>query len=151
MEFLDRDDLLKGNFPEKDKTFHEILFYYASKGLTDDSLAMACGISISEFRDMRRSDEAVEKTLFKARLPMITAIDNVAWDLAMGNKKQSKRTVKTLPDGSMEITEIESTLAPDTALLREMMQQFANYSGNPLLTTSEDEKYKAEQLKSLLK
>jgi len=82
---------------------------------------------------------------------MITAIDNVAWDLAMGKKKQSKRTVKTLPDGSMEITEVESTLSPDTSLLREMMQQFANYSGNPLLTTSEDEKYKAEQLKSLLK
>ena len=151
MEFLDREEMMKGDFPEKDKTFHEILFYYASKGLTDDSLAMACGISISEFRDMRRNDEAVEKTLFKARLPMIKAIDNVAWELAMGNKKQSKRTVKTLPDGSMEITEVESTLSPDTSLLREMMQQFANYSGNPLLTTSEDEKYKAEQLKSLLK
>lgn len=151
MNFLNRDKMLKGEFPENDKTFHEILFYYASKGLTDDSLAMACGLPISEFREKRRNDPEFEQTIFRARLPMISAIDEQAWGLAMGSKKRIKKVVKTDSTGLREETITESDIAPDKEMLKLMMKNFANYSDETVLSISDEEKAKTEQLKSLLK
>ena len=151
MDFLNRDDILNGKFPEKNKTFHEILYYYASKGLTDDSLAMACGMPLSEFREMRRSDKEVEKTIFKARMPMIDAIDKVAWELAMGKKQKRKITTKTYQNGDTEITETISDSDPDKGMLLLMMKNFANYSNETVISVSDEEKQKTEQMKTLLK
>lgn len=151
MDFLDRDDIINGKFPEKDKTLHEILYHYASKGLTDDSLAMMMGMAISEFRQLRKNDAEIEKTILKARLPMITAIDKIAWELAMGNKKVKKTVIKTYPNGDVETTETESCVSPNVGMLNTLMKNFANYHEAPNLNPLEDEKIESEKLKTLLK
>lgn len=151
MEFLDREEMMKGNFPEKDKTFHEILFYYASKGLSDNSLALACGIPISEFHERRKNDAEFEKTLFRARLPMITILDEKAWNAALGVGKKIKRVIKTDNTGLHEETITETDIVPDKEMLKLLMKNFNGYMDEPNLSLADEEKYKSEQLKALLR
>lgn len=151
MKFLNRDKMLNGEFPEDDKTFHEILFYYASRGLTDDSLALACGLPISEFRERRKNDPEFEKTLFRARLPMISAIDEKVWTLAMGKEKKIKKVTKSDSNGFVETVITESEIMPDKEMLKLLTKNFAGYSDETVLSISDEEKAKTEQLKSLLK
>ena len=151
MKFLNRDKMLNGEFPEDDKTFHEILFYYASRGLTDDSLALACGLPISEFRERRRNDPEFEKTLFRARLPMISAIDEKVWKLALGNEKKIKKVTKSDSNGFTETTITETEIMPDKEMLKLLTKNFAGYSDETVISISDEEKSKTEQLKALLK
>ena len=111
----------------------EMLQIYASRGLSDDSLAMMLGVDIDEFRVLRATDPCIERAIIKGRLPLVHAINITMWKLATGKMPIKVERVLNSPDGIE--TEVTTTTGKiDFKTLRLLAKNFAGYVDDPYVS-----------------
>lgn len=112
-----------------DPNYLLLLEKFASRGLTDDAIAMMVGTDVFTFRKQRREHPEVEKAIIKGRLGLVTMIDSKVWDLAMGNyKTQTKKVIKNGRGTILEEEVSEKTLPPNIELLKLLMTNIGGYT-----------------------
>ena len=111
----------------------EMLQIYASRGLSDDSLAMMLGVDIDEFRVLRATDPCIERAIIKGRLPLVHAINITMWKLATGRMPVTVKRFLNSPDGIE--TEVTTTTGKiDFKTLRLLAKNFAGYVDDPYVS-----------------
>ena len=69
----------------------------------------------------------------------------------MGKEKKIKKVTKSDSNGFVETVITESEIMPDKEMLKLLTKNFAGYSDETVISISDEEKAKTEQMKALLK
>jgi transcriptional regulator with XRE-family HTH domain len=104
---------------------------WAAKGCTDEEIARNMGISRVTLYDWKSRFPNISNAIKEGREMSITAIENTAFKLALGQAYEERVAKVANADGSERTEMVKRRLPPNATMLIFLLKNRAGYADNP--------------------